>query len=216
MKLDPGKIARASLGLLNETGLDGLTMRVVARELDVKAPALYWHLRNKQELLDAMAELIFTDTAEGLVPPAEGVEWDEWLADLVRRLRAALLGYRDGARVFAGTHMSHPAMYQTIELTLTTLRDAGFSPERAAHGVSTLLHYTVGFTIEEQARTGVDYEENPYRPDRVAGAVDPQRFPLSASVVGELFSPDPDDSFERGLRLILSGMRASSLHAAQR
>ena len=53
--LDREHVVRVALRLLDEAGLDGLTLRRLAAELDVKAPALYWHFANKQDLLDHMA-----------------------------------------------------------------------------------------------------------------------------------------------------------------
>lgn len=53
--LDRTRVADTALKLLNEVGLDGLTLRAIAKELDVKAPALYWHFKDKQALLDEMA-----------------------------------------------------------------------------------------------------------------------------------------------------------------
>jgi len=52
--LDRKRVADTALKLLNEVGLDGLTLRAIAKELDVKAPALYWHFKDKQALLDEM------------------------------------------------------------------------------------------------------------------------------------------------------------------
>jgi len=68
-------IARTALGLLNEVGLDGLTMRLLAKELGVQAAALYWHLKNKQELLDAMAAIMFRELNDGLEAPRKGTDW---------------------------------------------------------------------------------------------------------------------------------------------
>jgi len=58
--MDRETIVAAALALLDEVGLDGLTTRRLAAELDVKSPALYWHFRNKQELVDEMARAIQT------------------------------------------------------------------------------------------------------------------------------------------------------------
>ncbi|WP_280469956.1 TetR family transcriptional regulator [Nocardia brasiliensis] len=65
-------IAQAALDLLDEVGLDGPTMRKVAAALDVQAPALYWHVANKRELLDAMARNVFVAAIEGLEAPRRG------------------------------------------------------------------------------------------------------------------------------------------------
>jgi len=203
-------IARTALRLLNDVGLDGLTMRVVATELGVRAPTLYWHVKNKQELLDAMATTMFLEAVEGLEAPRAGDAWDDWLADRARRLRRVMLRYRDGAKVLAGTNVTHPAVFRTIELTLRSAQDAGFTLTDAARGFPAVLHYTVGFTIEEQARAGEAYgADNPYRPEQVAEVVDRERFPLTAQVLGQLFDPDTDAGFEHGLRIVLAGLRVT-------
>lgn len=208
MKIDADRIAGTALTLLDRVGLDGLTMRLVATELGVQAPALYWHVKNKQELLDAMAVRVFLAAVDGVESPRRGEDWADWIAELARRLRRAMLGHRDGARVFAGSSIAHPALYRTIELTLRTLTDAGFDTRDAVRAFGTLYHYTVGYTIEEQARIGTAYgDDNPYDPGRFAESVDPQRFPLTTQVLDTLFDPDADAGFEHGLRLIITGMR---------
>ncbi|RBQ15846.1 TetR family transcriptional regulator [Spongiactinospora rosea] len=206
-KISPQTIARTSLRLLNETGLDGLSMRLVAKELGVRVSALYWHVRNKQELLDTIAETLFLDAIDGLEAPARSQSWDDWLRAQAGRLRHGMLRYRDGARVFAGTHLTHPALFRMTELTFRTLMDEGFTLSQASSGYHALYHYTVSYTIEEQARQGSGYgEENPYqRPLEV----DPARYPLSAQILGGRWQEDPDAGFEDGVRLILAGMKAT-------
>jgi len=196
-------IARTALRLLNDVGLDGLTMRLLAKELGVQAPTLYWHVTNKQELLDLMADLMSAEVGEGLEAPARDTSWQDWAADLTRRMRRTMLRYRDGARVTAGAYSRSPAVPRTVELTLRTFQDAGFPVAAAARAFPVLLHYTIGFTIEEQARTGLAYERNPYEG---GPPVDAARYPLTASVAGEIYRTDTDANFEYGLRVILAGM----------
>ncbi|MEV6523943.1 TetR/AcrR family transcriptional regulator C-terminal domain-containing protein [Longispora sp. NPDC051575] len=213
MKLTADLIARTALRLLDDAGLDGLTMRLVATELEVKAPALYWHVKNKQELLDAMAAIMLAEAGADLELPGRDVPWDEWLGDEVRRLRRVMLAHRDGARVLAGTHVTDPGLFRKMELTLRTLVDAGFDLRVAARSYPALLHYTIGFTIEEQARAGTAYQDaNPY--ESVATLVDPERFPLTARAMPDVFDRDTDDAFEAGLHVILAGLRA--VHSAAR
>lgn len=209
MKLDAGAIATAALGLLDDTGVDGLTMRKVAAELGVQAPALYWHVKNKQELLDAMARVLFVSAVDGIEAPRRGTQWQDWLIELAGRLRAALLRYRDGARVLAGTNVSDDSMWRVTELTLRTLEDAGFQMRDAVRIFPILLHYTIGFVLEEQAQTGVAYPDgNPYNPEQITQAVDADRYPLTARMIGDLFTADPDAEFDHGLRIILAGVHA--------
>ncbi|MDT8911586.1 TetR/AcrR family transcriptional regulator C-terminal domain-containing protein [Amycolatopsis sp. PS_44_ISF1] len=214
MKLNGEVIARTALGLLNDVGLDGLTMRLLAKELGVQAAALYWHLKNKQQLLDAMAALMFAELNDGLEAPRAGEDWADWVAGRIRATRRTMLSYRDGARVFAGTYIAESELPRSLELTLGTMVDAGFSVRDAARGFPVLYHYAVGFTIEEQARTGAAYvDHNPYHADELGEAVDAQRFPLTAQAAGQLFEVRTDEGFEDGLQVILAGLRTRYLSA---
>src|SRR5262245_30457601 len=93
-----------ALRLLNEVGLDGLTVRRLAAELGVKSPSLYWHIRTKQELLDGMADAIVQ--APGMGPPRAGESWQDWLTRRARAYRRSLLSYRDGARIVSNARLS--------------------------------------------------------------------------------------------------------------
>ncbi len=211
-RITPDAIADAGLELLNEVGLQGLTMRRIADRLGVAPPALYWHVENKQQLLDAMATVMFRRAMIGLEAPRQDESFDNWAADWARRLRSNLLRYRDGGKVFAGTAIADDLMYRTVELFLRALQDAGFGPRDAARCAHLLLHYTTGFVIEEQASMGLDYAgENPYAANATDGLrnkVDPQRYPLMSEVLDELFVSDPTASFEHGLSVILAGLRS--------
>ena len=96
-------IVRAALTLLDEVGLEGLTMRRLATALKIQAPSLYWHFPNKQALLDGMADAIFGAVA--LPRDLKGKTWDVRLKAVFRAIRRAFLAHRDGARVFAGTYV---------------------------------------------------------------------------------------------------------------
>ncbi|GHH91126.1 TetR/AcrR family transcriptional regulator C-terminal domain-containing protein [Streptomyces capillispiralis] len=210
MKINAEVIARAALRLLDGVGLDGLTMRLVAQELGVRAPTLYWHLKNKQELLDAMATLVYAEASERLEPPRDGDAWQHWIADWARHLRQAMLGHRDGARVLAGTYVNHPAVHRSVELGLRTLTDAGFPLTEAARSIPAVLHYTIGSTIEQQAHGNAAYgDDNPYAPGRLAGLIDAEHFPLTAQVSADLLGLDADAGFEHGLRVVILGLEAA-------
>jgi TetR/AcrR family tetracycline transcriptional repressor len=205
LKLNAGVIAQTSLSLLDEVGLEGLTMRLVAGRLGVQPGALYWHVKSKQQLLDAMASAIFADAAEGLEAPFAGVSWQEWLADWSRQLRRAMLRYQDGAKVFAGSNVKEPAVFRATELALRTLQGAGFPVRQAARSVASLLHYTVGFTIEEQAHIST----LPSKDVPLQTGVDSSRYPLTAQAYAQddLYDLDTDECFEYGLGTILAGMQ---------
>jgi TetR/AcrR family tetracycline transcriptional repressor len=211
MAINPEVIARTGLELLGEAGLDGLTMRLVADRLGVRAPTLYWHVKSKQHLLDAMAAVMFADAVADLAAPPGPHAWPDWIAGRARGLRRTLLRYRDGARVFAGTNLTGPDLPRAMEVTLRLLVDAGFTLPDAARGFAAVLHYTVGYTIEEQARQSPAYDENPYDPPALTAAFQPERYPLAARAATEVFfAPDADADFDAGLAFILAGMAAKA------
>ncbi|WP_433517325.1 TetR/AcrR family transcriptional regulator C-terminal domain-containing protein [Nonomuraea sp. CA-143628] len=201
MALEKGTIVATGLRLLDEVGLDGLTLRRLAAELGVQAPALYWHFKNKQQLLDAMAVAmeaphvtrpVFTDPSR----------WREWVADYARGSRAILNSHRDGARLAAGTRSS-PEVFAMVERAVEALELAGFTVADAARGLFAVSNYVAGFVLEEQAdRTRPDTDE--LGPDMAEFQA---RYPrIMAALLAE-GDPQGDNSFEAGLALVLDGMR---------
>jgi len=208
-RLDRERVVSTALRVLNEVGLEGLTLRRIAGELNVQAPALYWHFKNKQELVDEMATAMLREVARAEVSTKASSGWSESMAESARGLRRMLLGYRDGAKVFSGTRLTDPSLYAYLETALQQLVDAGLSLRDAVCGYSTVYSYTVGFTIEEQAVHPLPGEHNPqYDLRGRAHRMDGQRFPLALAAGEELFTGF-DDRFERGLRMILRGIAQS-------
>jgi AcrR family transcriptional regulator len=203
--LDRRRVADTALRLLNEVGLDGLTLRAIARELDVKAPALYWHFKDKQALLDEMATEMYRRMVAGAAfDPAD--TWRERLLKANRGLRAALLGYRDGAKVFSGSRFTGIEHAGQMEDDLRLLTAAGFTLAQAVRALTTAYLYTLGFVTEEQGvqpltgerREGYDMDE------RARLMAD---FPLSAQAGAEIFE-DYEQHFEEGLALVVAGIEA--------
>jgi AcrR family transcriptional regulator len=203
--LDRKRVADTALELLNGVGLEGLTLRAIAKELDVKAPALYWHFKDKQALLDEMATEMYRRMVAGTSLDA-GDTWQERLLKANRGLRSALLGYRDGAKVFSGSRFTGVEHAHQMEDTLRVFTAAGFTLAQAVRATSTAYSYTIGFVTEEQGaeplpderREGYDVEE---RARRMAD------FPLSAAAGAEIFE-DYDRHFEEGLALVIAGIEA--------
>ncbi|MFJ4830465.1 TetR/AcrR family transcriptional regulator C-terminal domain-containing protein [Streptomyces sp. NPDC088747] len=202
-KLDKKQVVETALKLLDEVGLDGLTLRAIARELDVQAPALYWHFKNKQALLDEMATEMYRRMVAGVRFPA-GAGWQERILVSQRGLRAALLGYRDGAKVFSGSRFTGLEHAVDLEANLRALVDAGFTLSQAVRASTTAFHFTIGFVTEEQGvsprpgerREGYDLEE------RAARMAD---FPLAAAAGAEVFQ-NYTEGFEAGLDLLIGGI----------
>ncbi|NHZ35549.1 TetR/AcrR family transcriptional regulator C-terminal domain-containing protein [Massilia rubra] len=203
-------VIATALGLLDEVGLEGLTMRRLADALGIKAASLYWHFANKQVLMDGMADALMA----GVAPPgpADGSAAPAWrtaVGATARAVRAALLARRDGARVFAGTYVVTDNVLRVAESMIGPLREAGAGTRMAGWGAFSILYYVLGFVMEEQAL-------DPSAPAAldVAGrrapfeALAAQRYPHVLAAMEDLFDLDFDTRFEAGLDLILTGLDA--------
>jgi TetR/AcrR family tetracycline transcriptional repressor len=210
MTLDREKVTRAALGLLNQVGLDGLTVRKLGAALGVQAAALYWHFKNKREMLDEMATLALTDATREFGPPLQDEPWDEWSLRYGRSLRQTFLRYRDGAKMICGTHMTGPALYEAMDASLRVFQGQGFPLPEAAQALNTLYCYVVGFTIEEQVVYPYDgLRSEQYVLEQRAVRIDADISP-SARAASHLTLADFNERFERGLRIVISGIRQQS------
>lgn len=199
-------MADAGLRLLNEVGLDGLTLRAIARELDVKAPALYWHFKDKQALLDEMATVMYRRMLEGELPGPAPRTWQEQMVAYQSALRRALLRYRDGAKVYSGARFTGTDHADGLEAHLRTMVDAGFELWQAVRAGTTANAYTMGFVTEEQGVQPMpDERREGYDVDARAERL--ERYPLAAAAGAEIFT-NYDERFEDGLRIVVAGIEA--------
>ena len=128
-KIRREQVVEVALDLLDEVGLDGLSTRRLAQQLGVESATLYWHFRDKSVLLGEMASAVLA-RHHTLAVPADALQWPAWFADNMRSLRRALLAYRDGARLHAGT-VPGPGDRAGIERKIAYLVGAGFTREQA-------------------------------------------------------------------------------------
>jgi TetR/AcrR family tetracycline transcriptional repressor len=150
MPVSRGQIVAAALDLLDEAGLDGLTLRQLAGRLGIRAPTLYWHVRDKRELLDLLAAAILDEALAAWREPQPGQPWWEWLAARARAMRAALLTHRDSARIVAGNRPPESSL-PGIERQLRALGGAGFTPRDGLLALLALNAYVIGDVIDQQA-----------------------------------------------------------------
>jgi len=194
-------IVRTAVEMIDEFGLDGLTLRALAGRLGISAPTLYWHVRDKRHLLDLVAEQVIAD----MLParrhaPRPGETVTEWLADAAHQQRAALLAHRDSARVVAGNRPTQGAL-AGIEQTLRVLVQAGLDPGEAVRVLTAIGSYVIGDALETQASAERPADGDP---TRQPGWTD--KFPMlnaAAATYGR-----EDDRFAEGLALLMDGLTA--------
>ena len=188
MQLHKRDVVEAATTLLDSYGIADLTMRRLARELNVSPGALYWHFANKQQLLGAVSDRILESVDD--VPGG----WSDRVTGICGRLRDALLSHTDGAELVSASFAAgqSQAMARVLAHLTAAAADAGVEPAHAELAARTVVYYVLGFTVDEQSRLQWD----------AAGA----ELPEEQSVLTE----DPSARFAFGLALLVAGISARS------
>lgn len=199
--LSAGQVVSAGLAELDDAGLENLSLRAVARRLDVQPPALYWHVGNKQALLDRIGTELWRPAIMAAV--AKGStgrpNWDDVVLSYARTLRASVTACRDGARVAGSTVLQDPELLDAMEQTLARHAQTGIDIDTVVLMFQTAQHATIGFCLREQSRTAT------------AEQVAERRIQLAATPHVATFSPltsgSSDERFESMLSFILGTVR---------
>jgi len=216
------EIVRAGLELLEEGGLDALSLRRVAQALGMHAPGLYWYIEDKQELIDLMARAILDEALADDRGPAKGEGWEPWLTEVAVEMRRVMIKRRDGARVVAGAYLFRtPAIAQMLETAVTAMEADGLGRDLALHGAITAMRFTMGIALDDQAEPRGRAELLSKRlaaGEQVGPRLDAELYPRVAEVmsrwVAQVFVPGvtPQQIGERhlrhGLALVIAGIRA--------
>ncbi|BCJ50320.1 TetR family transcriptional regulator [Actinoplanes sp. NBRC 14428] len=196
------QIVAAALDVLDEQGIGGLTVRALAARLDVRAPALYWHMRDKQEMLDEMGTVVHRRVAQALSESSLGTGWRDGLSALAHALRSEYLLHRDGARTFSAARLTDAEVLRAQEPVLAQLTAAGFDIAGAADALDLVTAFVVGFVVEEQKhRQSAEAGEARLSLDGLG-----ETAPLVKAA--EEARDRGDKRFERQLRILLEGIAA--------
>ncbi|MCQ9617946.1 TetR/AcrR family transcriptional regulator C-terminal domain-containing protein [Paenalcaligenes niemegkensis] len=202
-KIQREQVIQAALALLDQDGLEGLTLRKLAQSLHIQAPSLYWHFDGKQALIDGMADALVQDVA--LHFPAKQT-WDDRIRQVAAELRKALLQRRDGARVFAGTYVVTDNVLRTSEALISAFVQAGADTQFAADSSFSVTYYILGFVMEEQALgpgSALDLASRKQAFFKLAQ----EKYPNNWIARDAIFSEDFSGRFSTGLGLLIDGTR---------
>ena len=181
-------VVDAALGILDEVGLDALTLREVARRLDAHLNTVSFQVKTKARLLELMADTIMgTLTLEDL--PADPLERVE---EIFRRYRRALLSYRDGARLVAGTNVVEQNTLRVGDAIVEALLDADVEPGVAASTFWGMHYFLLGLVEEEQSDDVAARAE-------FVGRMSAEQYPALVRVQDELMSTSFEERFDFGI-----------------
>ena len=210
--LDQAQVVRAALALLDEVGLDELTMRRLADRLGVKGASLYRHVRNKDELLALLG-----DEISGEIPFVRaGGSWQEQLTEMAWNVRRGLLAHRDAARVLANTPPVGPRRLKHIEAVLRTLRAAGLTDRDATRAAHHLNNFVTEFAADEArfaayaAAPGSSRRKILTEARRHFKSLPVDEYPTLVALADHLVDDRPDEAFQFGIDLCLRGLQPLS------
>jgi AcrR family transcriptional regulator len=198
------RVLQAGVVLADEAGLEAFSMRGLAQELGVVPMALYKHVANKDELLDGMVDIVFSE----IELPARDLEWRSAMRRRAISTRQALRRHSWAIGMMESRHPG-PANLRNHNAVMGCLREAGFSFEVAVHAYSVQDAYIYGFALQEKDlgfATAESAGEAAQRRADTIGALDD--YPYLAEVVTKLPETGYDNAIEFawGLDLILDGL----------
>jgi TetR/AcrR family transcriptional regulator, tetracycline repressor protein len=198
------QLVEASLVLLRESGLEALSTRRLAARLGVQSPALYWHVRDKNELLALVADAICAQIAM----PAFRLSPRRRLEAIAREYRRVLLAYPDAPRLFAELPPIGPHRMRLYDAAVGALRDTGFPAAQAVAMATFYRHFLLGMVAEE-ARQGRARGPLPAHAlgQELAHLGDASRcYPNLREANPSLAAIESERLFEMGLETLLDGI----------
>jgi AcrR family transcriptional regulator len=199
------RVVDAASRVADATGLAGVSMRSVGRELGVEAMSLYHHVANKEALLDGLADWVFTQ----VMTPEVGAPWRAQMEDRARSARAVLSAHPWGLGLIESRRSPGAATLRHHDAVLGCLRTAGFTVALAAHAFSVLDAYTYGFVLTEVNLPFQPGESADEFIDEIAHAL--AGHPWMAELVAEQITGRDyayGQEFEHGLALVLDALEA--------
>jgi AcrR family transcriptional regulator len=204
-QLTRDRVLRGALAVADAGGIAALTIRSLAEELGVKPMTVYYYVANKDEILDGIVDIVFSE----IHLPASGEDWRAQLTERARSARAVLRAHPWATPLMESRRTPGPVTLRHHDAVLGTLRTAGFTLAATAHAYALLDAFIYGHALQEAALPF----EGPDGPQDVAAPVRELMaagdYPhMTEMVVGYYLKPGYDfaDEFEIGLRMVLDAI----------
>jgi AcrR family transcriptional regulator len=141
--LSRDRVLRTAIALADEHGIESLTMRKLAQELEVEAMSLYHYVAKKDDLLAGVVDIVLME----IELPAKGAGWKAAIREIAISAHDALTRHPWACKLMLGMKGVSPARLRYMESLLATLREAGFSPDLTYHAYHALDSHIMGFTL---------------------------------------------------------------------
>lgn len=196
------RIVTAALRLIDEGGLEALTMRRLGAELGVEAMSLYKHVPGKEAILDGVRGRLLAEFAAGLDRAGDDGDWREHLRRFAHGYRALGRAHPDAVTLLAhGVERAYVAGSAVAEATLARLIAAGFARGDAIMAARTVVRYVLGFGLVDRAA-----EDAPATLTGDELAALSRARPLVGALMRSLSSGAEDALFDFGLETLLAGL----------
>ena len=198
-------IIATAVGVMRAEGLEHVTMRRLAAELDTGPASLYVYVANTDELHAAVL-----DEMLGLVGPAPdevSAQWTDALVRLLGSYTSILVGHPGLARSALVTRPSGPNYLALVERVLTLLRRGGIPDDRCAWGVDILLLFATSIALEHGTRLkAMDPAEDEEALARAIRQATANNYPTIVALGDDLLSGTPQSRFGWHIRVLLAGI----------
>ncbi len=204
-RLSRERVLRAAIAHADTGGFEALSMRKLAEELEVAPMALYRHVANKDDLIDGMVDVVFSE----IELPAVGVDWRPAMRQRAISVRDALSRHRWAIGLMESRRHPGPANLRHHDAVLGSLRAGGFDIAMAAHAYSLLDSYIYGFALTKMNLPFETTEEVAEVAESMLTPFPMNEYPnLLEILTDHVMKPGYDygDEFEYGLDLILDGL----------
>ena len=198
------RVLEAAIKLADQGGLGSLSMRKLGQEFGVEAMALYYHFANKDEVIDGIVDIVFSE----IELPTDGVDWKTAMRQRAISMRDVLLRHRWAIDLMESRRGAGPANLRHHDAVIGNLRAAGFENAMVARAYSLLDAYIYGFAL---TKINLPFDASEEVAEVAQGML--QRFPVNeypnlVAYIAEHLKPGYDygDEFEHGLDLILDGL----------
>jgi AcrR family transcriptional regulator len=207
-RLTRERVLRGALSVADAGGLGSLTIRSIAQELGAKPMSVYYHVANKDEILDALVDIVFSE----IELPVPGRDWRSELRRRADSARQVLARHRWAIGLLESRSRPGPANLRHHDTVIATLREAGFSAAMTAHAYALIDSYVYGFALQEAALLSEGPDSVGEVAERIMELVAAGQYPhLVEMATSYYLRPGYDfaNEFHFGLDLILDGLERS-------